>query len=106
MIGQSLILVNYAADHFSGTFELCMTKSRLDYGSIIAGTKIQFGNKTNSVKTDVLCFFNFPNEYQIISTYLFLENAEELYATDALVRKVHYHIKVMKFLFESVKSAT
>ena len=35
--GQSLIIVNYAVDPFSGTFELCMIKNKLDYGSIIAG---------------------------------------------------------------------
>ena len=57
VIGQSLILVNYAADHFSGTFELCMTKSRLDYGSTIAGTTNKFRTETNSVK---LNFFEFP----------------------------------------------
>ena len=101
VIGQSLILVNYAADHFSGTFELCMTKSRLDYGSTIAGTTNKFRTETNSVKLN----FNFLCEYPITSTS-FLENVAELYATDVLVRKVHYHIKDMKFLFEFVKSVT
>ena len=41
-----------------------------------------------------------------ITSISFLENAAELYATDVPLRKVHYHIKDMKFLFESVKSVT
>ena len=36
-IGLNQTLVSCAVGHFFGTFERCMTKNKLDYGSIIAG---------------------------------------------------------------------
>ena len=38
-IGQNQTLVSCAVGHFFGTFERCMTKNKLDYGSIIAGMR-------------------------------------------------------------------
>ena len=37
VIGQNQIIVNYVADHSSGTFEPCMIRNKLVYDSIIAG---------------------------------------------------------------------